>query len=91
MKDLPETHKATISELGANPNKVLSQAGDQPVVILSQNKAWAYLVPIETFEQMQEEIDDYRLLKEAQERTTDEAVSVSVEQLRSGTEEKRRS
>ncbi|PHQ27596.1 antitoxin [Marinobacter guineae] len=89
MENLPATLKATISELKANPNKVLDQARHEPVVILSKNKPWAYLVPIETFEQMQEEIDDYRLLRVAHERQGDDAVSITLDELRAGVPNKR--
>lgn len=84
MTDRPPT----LSDLKNDPTKVLANSESQPELILDNNKPWAYLVPVETFERMREEIEDYRLLKKAQERMNDEAVSVSLEKLRSEAEEK---
>lgn len=78
----------TLTDLRNDPTNALKKSGCRPRLILDNNKPWAYLVPVETFERMREEIEDYQLLKEAQERMNDEAVSVSLEQLRSEAEEK---
>ncbi|WP_203142653.1 type II toxin-antitoxin system Phd/YefM family antitoxin [Marinobacter mangrovi] len=73
---------ATISELKANPNEVLRQSNGEPIVILSHNKPKAYMVPVETYEQMQEQLEDYRLLQEARKRLDDESVPVTIDELR---------
>jgi len=88
MKSLFARLAATISELKANPNEVLKQANGEPVVILSHNKPRAYMVPVETFEQMQEQLEDYRLLQEARKRMDDESIPVSINELRAGIQEK---
>lgn len=82
MKALLATMAATISELKANPNLVLEEANGEPVVILSHNKPRAYLIPVETYERMREELDDYHLLQEARRRQNDESVPVKIEELR---------
>ncbi|WP_339801046.1 type II toxin-antitoxin system Phd/YefM family antitoxin [uncultured Marinobacter sp.] len=88
MKSLFARLAATISELKANPNEVLNQANGEPVVILSHNKPRAYMVPVETFEQMQEQLEDYRLLLEARKRMDDESIPVTINELRAGIQEK---
>lgn len=82
MKNLLAKFTATISELKANPNKVLNHTSREPVVILSHNKPWAYMVPVDTFEQMQEQLEDYCLLQEAHQRMDDKTVSVTIDELR---------
>jgi antitoxin StbD len=73
---------ATISELKANPNSILEQSGGNPVLILSHNKPITYLVPVETFEQMQKELEEYRLLQLAQERLEDDtSIPVTISEL----------
>lgn len=88
MKSLFARLAATISELKANPNEVLNQANGEPIVILSHNKPRAYMVPVETFEQMQEQLEDYRLLQEARKRMDDESIPVSINELRAAIQEK---
>ncbi len=82
MENLLATLTATISELKANPNKVLNHTSREPVVIFSHNKPWAYMVPVDTFERMQEQLEDYRLLQEVHQRMDDETVSVTIDELR---------
>lgn len=82
MKSLFERRAPTISELKANPNKVLSQANGEPVVILNHDKPWAYIVPVDTFEQMRDQLEDYQLLQEAHQRMEDKTVSVTIDELR---------
>ncbi|MDY6842230.1 MAG: type II toxin-antitoxin system prevent-host-death family antitoxin [Pseudomonadota bacterium] len=79
---------STLTDLKNDPAGILEKSEGQPELVLDNNKPWAYMVPVETFERMQEKIEDYRLLMEVQERMGDEAVSVSVEPLRRGAEEK---
>lgn len=79
----------TLTDLKNDLADILRKSKGKPELILDNNKPWAYLVPVETFERMLGEIEDSRLLKEAQKRMSDEAVSISVEQLRLGAEEKR--
>jgi len=81
MKSLFARLAATISELKANPYEVFNQANGEPVVILSHNKPRAYMVPVETFEAMQEELEDYRLLQETHKRMDDESVPLTINEL----------
>lgn len=76
---------ATITELKANPNALLDEAGGKPVAILSHNKPRAYLVPVDAYEKMVASLDDYELLVEACARMNDESVPVDIRKLRQGT------
>lgn len=89
MKSLFERRAPTISELKANPNKVLNQANGEPVVILNHDKAWAYMVPVDTFEQMRDQLEDYELLQEAHQRMDDNTVSITIDELRANIQEER--
>lgn len=91
MQNLRPANTATVSELKVNPNKVLNQAGHEPVVILSKNRPLAYLLSPDMFEQIQEQLEDYRLLQAAHQRINDEAISVSIEELHTDIQENRRS
>lgn len=46
------------------------------------------MVPVETFEAMQEQLEDYRLLQEAHKRMDDESVPVTIDELRAAIQEK---
>lgn len=81
MRHILAEYCASITELKANPNAVLEQANNQPVAILSHNSPRAYLVPVEAFEQMQQQLDDYALLIKAHERLDDESIPVSIKEL----------
>lgn len=89
MKSPFRRRAPTISELKANPNRVLNQANGEPVMILTHNKPWAYIVPVDTFEQMQDQLEDYRLLQEAHQRMDDKTVSVTIDELRASIQEER--
>ena len=73
---------ATISELRANPSKVIREAKEEPVLIMRHKEPRAYLVQADTFERMHEELEDYRLLIKANERLRDHSMPTSIKELR---------
>lgn len=73
---------ATISELRANPSKVIREAKEEPVLIMRHKEPRAYLVPADTFERMHEELEDFALLQEATERMNDESIPMKISKLR---------
>jgi len=46
------------------------------------------VVPVEAYEEMQEQLEDYRLLQEARKRMDDESIPVSIDELRAGIQSK---
>ncbi|MBD3640215.1 MAG: type II toxin-antitoxin system prevent-host-death family antitoxin [Marinobacter sp.] len=72
----------TLTDLKNDPADILKKNEDKPRLIFDNNKPWAYLVPVEIFKRMREEIDDYQLLQQAQGRLGDESVSSTLEELR---------
>ncbi|MGM0951759.1 MAG: hypothetical protein ACQEW7_02140 [Pseudomonadota bacterium] len=48
-------------------------------------------MPVETFEQMQQQLEDYRLLLGARKRMDDESIPVTINELQAGIQEKKRS
>ncbi|MGZ0018130.1 type II toxin-antitoxin system Phd/YefM family antitoxin [Nitrosomonas sp. wSCUT-2] len=71
---------ASISELKANPMKVVSSGNDMPIAVLNRNEPAFYCVPA-AYEAMMELLDDVELLKLVKERMDEPAVSVSLDDL----------
>ena len=72
---------ASISELKANPIKVVASAHGMPVAVLNQNAPAFYCVPAAAYEAMMELIDDTELLKIVKERQHENSVRVSLDDL----------
>ena len=72
---------ASISELKANPMKVVASGQGLPVVVLNRNEPAFYCVPAAAYEAMMELIDDMELLKLVKARQTEESVKVSLDDL----------
>jgi antitoxin StbD len=72
---------ASISELKANPMKVVASADGMPVAILNRNQPAFYCVPAAAYQAMMELIDDMALLKLVKERENEESVAVSLDDL----------
>jgi antitoxin StbD len=81
------THKiladiaASISELKANPMKVVASGKGMPIAILNRNEPAFYCVPAEAYEAMLELIDDMELLKIVNQRQDEETIEVSLDDL----------
>ena len=72
---------ASISELKANPMKVVASGDGMPIVVLNRNEPAFYCVPAPAYEAMMELIDDIELLKIVKARLAEESVSVSLDDL----------
>ncbi len=72
---------ASISELKANPMKVVASGQGLPVVVLNRNEPAFYCVPAAAYEAMMELIDDMELLKLVKARQAEESVKVSLDDL----------
>jgi antitoxin StbD len=69
---------ASISELKANPMKVVASAEGMPVAVLNRNEPAFYCVPAKAYEAMMELIDDMELLKIVQQRRHEEVYKVAL-------------
>lgn len=72
---------ASISELKANPMKVVSSGNGMPIAVLNRNEPAFYCVPAAAYEALMELIDDAELLKLVKERVNEPAVRVTLDDL----------
>ncbi|MDC8444555.1 MAG: type II toxin-antitoxin system prevent-host-death family antitoxin [Nitrosomonas sp.] len=72
---------ASISELKANPMKVVSSGNGMPIAVLNRNEPAFYCVPAAAYEALMELIDDAELLKLVKERANEPAVRVTLDDL----------
>ncbi|HET8686708.1 MAG TPA: type II toxin-antitoxin system Phd/YefM family antitoxin [Methanosarcina sp.] len=72
---------ASISELKANPMKVVASGNGMPIVVLNRNEPAFYCVPAAAYEAMMELIDDADLLRLVKERQNEESVKVTLDDL----------
>lgn len=72
---------ASISELKANPMKVVASAHGMPIAVLNRNEPAFYCVPAAAYEAMMEMIDDVELLKIVRERQQEKTIRVSLNDL----------
>lgn len=72
---------ASISELKANPMKVVASGNGMPVVVLNRNEPAFYCVPASAYEAMMEMLDDLELLKLVKERQDEAVIKVSLDAL----------
>ncbi|MDO9214665.1 MAG: type II toxin-antitoxin system Phd/YefM family antitoxin [Methylococcales bacterium] len=72
---------ASISELKANPMKVVASADGMPIAILNRNQPAFYCVPAKAYQAMMELIDDMALLEIVKQRQQEESVAVSLDDL----------
>lgn len=72
---------ASISELKANPMKVVASGEGMPVAVLNRNEPAFYCVPAAAYEAMLELIDDIELLKIVKQRENEPSVKVSLDEL----------
>ena len=72
---------ASISELKANPMKVVASGNGMPVVVLNRNEPAFYCVPANAYEAMMEMVDDLELLKLVKKRQQEKSVRVSLDDL----------
>lgn len=72
---------ASISELKANPMKVVASADGMPIAILNRNQPAFYCVPAKAYQAMMELIDDMALLEIVKQQQQEESVAVSLDDL----------
>ena len=72
---------ASISELKANPMKVVASGQGFPIAVLNRNEPAFYCVPAKAYEAMMELIEDMELLELVKERKDEESVKVSLDDL----------
>lgn len=72
---------ASISELKANPMKVVASGNGMPVVVLNRNEPAFYCVPANAYEAMMDMLDDLELLKLVKKRQQEKSVKVSLDDL----------
>jgi antitoxin StbD len=72
---------ASISELKANPMKVVASGNGMPIVVLNRNEPAFYCVPAVAYEAMIELLDNVELLKLVKERQSEESIKVSLDDL----------
>ena len=72
---------ASISELKANPMKVVASGQGMPIAVLNRNQPAFYCVPAKAFEAMLDLIEDRDLLAIASARANEESLSVSIDDL----------
>lgn len=72
---------ASISELKANPMKVVAAGNGMPVVVLNRNEPAFYCIPASAYEAMMEMIDDAELLKLVEKRLEEKSIKVSLDDL----------
>lgn len=72
---------ASISELKANPMKVVSSGEGMPIAVLNRNEPAFYCVPAKAYEAMMDLIEDKELLELAKRRIKEDSVKVSIDDL----------
>lgn len=72
---------ASISELKANPMKVVASGKGMPIAVLNRNAPAFYCVPAAAYETMMELIDDAQLLKLVEQRRHEASVAVALDEL----------
>lgn len=72
---------ASISELKANPMKVVASGNGMPIVVLNRNEPAFYCVPAVAYEAMMELLDDVHLLRLVKERQNEKSIKVSLDDL----------
>ena len=72
---------ASISELKANPMKVVASGNGLPIAVLNRNEPAFYCVPAKAYEAMLDLIEDIELLEIVKARAKEETVKVSIDDL----------
>lgn len=72
---------ASISELKRSFSSVLKQADNEAIAILNHNKAEAYLLPAELYENLMNYLEDLEDAKIIQERANGEFIEVSLNNI----------
>ena len=71
----------SISDLKKNPSAAIASAEGFPLAILNRNKAAAYLVPAEAWEELMDRLEDIELAELVRARQDEKRVRVRLEDL----------
>jgi antitoxin StbD len=72
---------ASISELKANPMKVVASGNGMPIAVLNRNEPAFYCVPAAAYEAMMEMLDDVELLNLVKARQSEKSIKASLDEL----------
>jgi antitoxin StbD len=72
---------ASISELKANPMKVVASGEGMPIAVLNRNEPAFYCVPAAAYEAMMDLIEDRELLEIVKSRMQEDSVKASLDDL----------
>jgi len=72
---------ASISELKANPMKVVASGEGMPIAVLNRNEPAFYCVPAKAYEAMMDLIEDKELLAIVRSRMGEESIKVNPDDL----------
>lgn len=72
---------ASVSELKANPMKVVASGNGMPVVVLNRNAPAFYCVPASAYAAMMDLLDDLDLLEIVRQRQQEPSIKVSIDEL----------
>ena len=72
---------ASISQLKANPMKVVASGQGMPIAVLNRNAPAFYCVPAAAYAAMMELIDDAQLLQLVEQRQHEASVAVTLDEL----------
>lgn len=72
---------ASITELKANPMKVVASAHGEAIAVLNRNEPAFYCIPASTYEIMMDKLEELELLAIAKERLSEESVPVNLDDL----------
>ncbi len=72
---------ASISELKANPMKVVASGEGLPIAVLNRNEPAFYCVPAEAYEALMDLVEDKELSEIVKSRMGGEAVQVNLDDL----------
>ncbi|RLA42269.1 MAG: antitoxin [Gammaproteobacteria bacterium] len=71
----------SISELKANPMKVVASGEGMPIAVLNRNEPAFYCVPARAYEAMMDLIEDKELLEIVSSRVDEESVRATIDDL----------
>lgn len=72
---------ASISELKANPMKVVASGEGMPIAVLNRNEPAFYCIPAQAYEAMMDLIEDKELLEIAKARMNEDSIKVNLDDL----------
>jgi antitoxin StbD len=81
MQTLHADTAVSLAELKQDPLAVLERSEGEPVAILADDRAAAYLLPAELYEKLLEALDDLALADLIRQREGQERIKVSLDDL----------